>query len=126
MAFPLSDQEHGVIKARIEGQQELIIAAAVRLGRVVIMVERPGRHGNCINFLSHLGLNYMDQGFVTNRGRFVDRETAAEIVAKAAQGSARHFKGYAPALHSEDLWNDWDARPTATETPPSPEKRGRS
>lgn len=105
MGFPLSDAEHATIKARIDGQQELIVAAAIRCGDVFVSVERPGRHGNCINFLHHLGVPYRDQGFMTNRGRFVDRDEAAEIVAAAGQASKRDGIN---GLFSEDVWNDWD------------------
>jgi len=41
MAFPLSDEEHAAIKARIDSQDELIVAAAIRDGDVIVMVERP-------------------------------------------------------------------------------------
>lgn len=106
MAFPLSDAEHAAIKARIDGQRELVVAAAVRTAGVIVMAERPGRHGDCINFLHRLGCDYADQGFVTNRGRFVDREEAALIVERAAQGSKRRGIN---GLFSEDMWNDGDA-----------------
>lgn len=110
MAFPLSDTEHAAIKARINGQDEMIVAAAIRYREngcnVVVMVERPGRHGDCINFMHyHRAFPYEDQGFITNRGRFVDRVEAAEIVAASGQGSKREGIN---GLFSEDMWNDWD------------------
>jgi hypothetical protein len=112
MAFPLSDAEHAAIKARIDGQEELIVAAAIRWENLVVMVERPGRHGNCINPMHALGLPHRDQGFVTNRGRFVDRTEAAEIVVRSGQGTARDFgPDYPESLFSEDMWNDWDVSP---------------
>lgn len=108
MAFPLSDAEHATIKARIDGQQELIVSAAIRCDGVIVSVERPGRHGNCINFLWRRGVDQSDQGFLTNRGRFVGREEAAEIVQASGQGSKRDDIN---GLFSEDMWNDWDVSP---------------
>ena len=90
MGFPLSDEEHAFIRDMIDGQREIVVAAAVLHDGAIIMVERPGRHGECINWLHHhgigLGTNY-DCGFVTNRGRFVDREEAGRIVLSNDQGS---------------------------------------
>lgn len=110
MAFPLSDTEHATIKAQISAQPELIVAAAVRLteGRV-LMVERPGRHGDCINWLHRLGADRSDHGFITNRGRFVDHVEAAHLVQETGQGSPRSDLH---GLFSEDMWNDWDTQPT--------------
>lgn len=43
----------------------------------------------------------IEQGFVTNRGDFVDRITAGEIALGAGQIAAL---GWPPELYSEDLW----------------------
>jgi hypothetical protein len=118
MGFPLSDAEHAAIKARIDSQPELIVAAAIRVEPdLFVVTQRPGRHGVCISFLHWLapGIDYHDQGFMTNRGRFVDRVEAAAIVAAAGQGSKRED---ITGLFSEDMWNDWDERP---QTPIRPE-----
>lgn len=121
MAFPLSDAEHGAIKARIEALEELIVAAAVRVRRgsgppVILFSERPGRHGDVIweaGQLSGLRTAGGEHGFVTSRGRFVDRREAAELVARTGQGSHRDMgAGYPAQLFSEDMWNDWDVHPT--------------
>lgn len=118
MAFPLSNDEHAAIKRRIDGQQELVVAAAIRLGGATISFARPGRHGNCLNWLSHHGLGRINQehdcGFLTNKGRFVDREEAGRIVQAAGQGSPRlDPPGINPKemLFSEDMWNDVDLEP---------------
>lgn len=112
MAFPLSDQEHAAIKERVDGQVELIVAAAIRCNGVIVVAERPGRHANCINWLHRLGVQHNDHGFMTNRGRFVDREEAARIVVASGQGTTRDFgPEYARRLFSEDMWNDWDVPP---------------
>lgn len=113
MAFPLSEDEHDLIQRRIDGQLELIVAAAVLHDGAIIMVPRPGRHGNCINWLSHHGIgrgqNY-ECGFVTNRGRFVERLEAGRIVLANQQGSPGGTPENNPhmALYSEDMWNDLD------------------
>lgn len=122
MAFPLSDQEHAAIKTRIEAQPEIIVGAAIKVrsgsGWVVVMAERPGRHGDCIGFLHNQapGVDYREhQGFVTNRGRFVDRAEAGRIVLAAQQGSPGGTPANNPKMHlySEDMWNDWEVTPTA-------------
>lgn len=104
MGFPISHAESAAIEARINGQEELIVAAAVRWGKLIVMVERPGRHGDCLNAIGHLGSG-KDQGFVTNKGRFVGRQEAAKMVLESGQASPRVFEGYPLTMFSEDLWN---------------------
>lgn len=114
MAFPLSDEEHRAIAARIEDQEELIVAAAVRYDGAIIMFERPGRHADSLNWLFRHGITrdqVRDCGFVTNRGRYVDRAEAGRIVQASEQGSPRlDPPGINPneLLFSEDMWNDHD------------------
>ncbi len=127
MAFPLSDEEHAAIKARIEAQEELIVAAAVRISRgglpIILFCERPGRHGDVIwdaGLLSGDRMSGGEHGFVTSRGRFVDRQEAAELVAATGQGSHRDMGPTYPAqLFSEDMWNDWDRKPQTPIDPSS-------
>lgn len=120
MAFPLSDAEHIAIKRRIDSQPELIVAAAIRYDGAVIMVERPGRHGNCLNWLSHnthIQRSIQHEcGFLTNRGRFVEREEAGRIVLAEAQGSPGGTPVNNPrmCLFSEDMWNERDAEECET------------
>lgn len=103
MPFPLSREEHDAIESRIQDQIELIITAAIKIGDVIITTERPERHGTCINFLFKQGLEYKEnQGFMTNKGRFVDRKEAAKIAIASGQGSPRELCG--GLLFSEDLW----------------------
>lgn len=111
MAFPLSPTEHEAIKARIEGQPELVVGAAIQIEvrsfTYTVSIERPGRHGEVINLLNLLGLDHSRQGFITNHGRFVDRQEAARIVRASEQGSTRDFgPEYPRSLFSEDMWND--------------------
>lgn len=117
MGFPLTDAEHAAIKTLIDSQPELVVAAAIRIEPDLFLVtERPGRHGICISFLHWRapGVDYRDQGFMTNRGRFVDRKEAAELVAAAGQATKREDL---TGLFSEDVWNDWDILPTTPINP---------
>ena len=116
MAFPLSDEEHAKIKSRIEGDDEIVVGAAVRFDGVTIAVERPGRHGDCLNWLHRHGIwrgQNHECGFLTNHGRFVDREEAGRIVIAAEQGEPGGNPTNNPrmALFSEDMWNDHDSEP---------------
>jgi hypothetical protein len=104
MPFPLSDIEATFIEEAIGRLPELIVSAAIRVGSVIVSVERPGRHGDCINFLHGLGVDHRDQGFLTSHGRFVDRREAALIAIDRGQGAPRLICN--GNLFSEDLWND--------------------
>jgi hypothetical protein len=109
MAFPISPAEHYAIEARIAALPELIVAAAVRTPQGTITRERPARHGDLWALLPK-GLATDDpdvvHGFMTSRGRFVDRREAARLVVETGQGSPRIHEGYTPALFSEDMWLD--------------------
>ncbi|MBO9710509.1 MAG: hypothetical protein J7521_20100 [Caulobacter sp.] len=122
MAFPLTHAEHRAIEASIQALPELIVAVAARTPLGTITRERPARHGDLWALLPK-GLNPSDcdvvHGFMTSRGRFVDRQEAAKIVLASGQGTPRIHEGYAPALFSEDMWLDLfelsaAARPTNT------------
>lgn len=122
MAFPLTDEEHGRIKGRIEGQVEIVVGAAVRYDGLVLSAERPGRHGDCLNWLHRYGIGggqNHECGFITNKGRFVGREEAGRIVLAAEQGSPGGTPTNNPrmALFSEDMWNDHDVEPTEAVKP---------
>jgi hypothetical protein len=109
MAFPLTRQEHDAIDARIGALPELIVAAAVRTPFGNITRERPARHGDLWSLLPRgMDSDHPDvaHGFMTSRGRFVDRQEAARLVVETGQGSPRTWEGYVPALFSEDMWLD--------------------
>lgn len=109
MAFPLTPDEHASIHAMIEEQVELVVAVAARTPFGNITRERPARHGDLWALLPR-GLSPNDpdvtHGFMTSRGRFVDRQEAARLVVETGQGSPRYHDGYVPALFSEDMWLD--------------------
>lgn len=120
MAFPISRDEHRAIEARIAALPELVVAVAVRTPQGNITRERPARHGDLWALLPR-GLTPDDpdvvHGFMTSRGRFVDRREAARLVVETGQGSPRVYEGYVPALFSEDMWLDlFELGPAPTHT----------
>lgn len=89
--------------------QEVIVAAALRIGNLILSVPRPGRHHDVFRAAHEAGLplGYREQGFVTSTGRFVDRRKARLIAEAAGQllpvddlGAVRQH----PELFSEDVW----------------------
>lgn len=80
-----------------------IIAAAIKLDGKIFSVPKPGRHHDIIHKMvqdgvkPHAGI----QGFVTQSGKFVDRQTGAKIAISNGQVSKLLSP---PELFSEDLW----------------------
>lgn len=112
MAFPLTTEEADAILKRINDQEELIVGAAVRTGDGAIVFHPiPARHDSSINYcykhkLPQKGKN-PECGFITNKGRFVDRVEAGRIVLASNQGTAMYAgtkTNPQGALHSEDMW----------------------
>lgn len=88
--------------------QERIDAAAIRYDGVVYAVPQPGRHHDVIHKMAKAGFGpecMHEQGFVTNKGRFVGRWDALRLAVLSGQLDERKKKT-APAneLFSEDLW----------------------
>ena len=111
MGFPLTEAEHIEIAARIDGQVELIVAVAIRTPEAILTLPRPARHGNLLHVASKLGGgsgSEQDQGFLTNRGRFVNRVEGAQIALKSGQTDYVRAPGWdgEGCLFTEDLWND--------------------
>lgn len=95
-------------------------AALETLTGKVITLPRPARHGDVILFMRKEGYTRSDvahatQGFVTSKGRFVDRIEGADLVIKSGtpilfRGSTGEVTGtrgrlnWPPNLYSEDLW----------------------
>jgi hypothetical protein len=105
--------EHAVVPLA----REHIVSAAIRVDgiavegyapyKVVLSVERPGRHHHVAWWLgAHevLGDEQRDQGFITNTGRFVDRKEGCIIARAAGQLEGRTKTGGENTLYSEDLW----------------------
>jgi hypothetical protein len=92
--------------------QEVIVAAALRAGDLILTVERPGRHHSVFHAADAAGLphGYYDQGFLTSTGRFVEREEARKIAEAANQLIACQGQDGVPFvrqhrdLFSEDVW----------------------
>ncbi len=91
---------------------EIIICAAIRMSDGYIV--RGHRHNNCIRTASEIpkykGERWHgdDQGFITSTGRYVDREEAFIIAARAGQVSINNQNQATPEksgrLYSEDLY----------------------
>ncbi len=66
---------------------------------------KPNRHHNCIHLAyEELGesIRCEDQGFITDKDRYVGREEALAIAKKANQLFTRHF--HQTLLFSESVW----------------------
>ena len=91
---------------------ETIEAAAIRAGKMVFMVQKPGRHHDIFYEMDRLKCPRIHcvQGFVTSKGRFVEREEArlladaAEQIIECDDGSGIPFKRQHRDLFSEDVW----------------------
>jgi len=94
---------------------EMIEAAAVKYGDLILSVERPGRHHNVFWALDKVigGQDKMvnarypfigteTQGFLTSTGRFVDRLEGC-VIARAAD-QIKHKTGPEDTLFSECMW----------------------
>ena len=96
----------------------MIKQAAIKWENRVYTVVRPGRHDTVFALMAkenpeHTGPFLGDeQGFITERGAFVDRETAADIALRCEQvidPTTREILNpqelnWPPNLYSEDLW----------------------
>ena len=90
----------------VEEGRERIVAAAVKRKGAVTALAPPARHGSVIAVAKGSGQARM--GFITSRGRFVDRKSAWTVAVKAGQvdpSKTGHTVNSPPqALVSEDLW----------------------
>ena len=94
-------------EARGKQRHEYITTAAIRVDGEVWTLPRPARHHVLVQAwcLAHFkdgeraSLHGEEQGFLTNRGRFVDRTEAARLAYAAGQTKRRET-----FLYSEDLW----------------------
>lgn len=83
----------------------MIIAAAIRLGDVIAIVERPGRHHNIIHNLCDAGYPppvVGQQGFINDKGKFLHRNEA--MLEAKANNQVLHYTGGSDTLYSEDMW----------------------
>jgi len=82
---------------------EVIKHAAVKAQAGMIILGKA--HSECFQQAFHSGImtskKAIDQGFMTNKGRFVDRNEAARIA-----GDAGRVHGSCTILFSEELWSE--------------------
>lgn len=101
-------------KPGFELRTRRIVAAAIKHGKMVCFVPRPGRHGDVIRAMATAGIPIPingAQGFVTSDGLFVDRKRARLIAAHAEQiikscvgRDGVPFQREHEELFSEDVW----------------------
>ena len=92
------------------GPRERIEAVSIiaERNRTAFAIAAPARHHDVIRHMAGLGYDAGDvppanQGFLTDRGRFVDR-TEAWGIAEAAGQLIRRESGPQGTLYSENLW----------------------
>ena len=100
----------------------MIIAAAIKFGKLVCFVPQPGRHATVLHDLHRMWRNgelnqdyccpIETQGFLTDKGEFLDRYEAmahclmnGQVLVRRIEllkHSPNNYNG--PELFSEDLW----------------------
>jgi hypothetical protein len=81
-----------------------IVSVAIRRGKLIFSIEAPARHHHVLHTMDlqeKIDAIDVDQGFLTNEGKFVDREEAFKIALAANQLLAIHPL---KELFSEDIW----------------------
>jgi hypothetical protein len=85
---------------------ERITAAAIQYDGVTISLPKPARHGQVLRcaeqFLPKGAIHYVCQGFLTSKGRFVNRVQAMQIAWVA--GQIPNGTTCQRDLYSEDIW----------------------
>ncbi|WP_395543410.1 hypothetical protein [Neotabrizicola sp. sgz301269] len=85
---------------------ERIVAAAIQIEGVTISLPQPARHGQvlaCASIFVEEAYRVTEvQGFITSKGRFVNRVQARQIAHMAGQDPKQ--TGGDHELFSEDLW----------------------
>lgn len=84
-----------------------IVAVAIRFPEGgVLTMDRPARHVDLLREADKVCLEdaslRAEQGFLTSRGQYVDRQEAARIALEAGQIERLRFNKH--ELFSEDLW----------------------
>jgi len=83
----------------------MIKQVAIRLSAdIIATLPRPARHKDVIWKLQELGISkthFIDQGFIDDKGNFLQRGEAADIALSNGQATSLHEP---PGLHSKDLW----------------------
>lgn len=86
---------------------EKIVAAARRIDGLTVTLPPPARHHSILHPLNRLigarHARFVEQGFITDAGRYVDRQDAAMIACAAGQTTPCKMV-VSDRLFSEDLW----------------------
>lgn len=94
----------------LERETETVVAAACIYKGTVYSLPPPARHHNVMRHIwdtvgGEAFIGPGAQGFVTSRGRFVNRREALRIVKAAGQPQIDHpALNVGERLYSEDLW----------------------
>lgn len=90
---------------KLKGREKVIHAAVKTVTGYVVLGKC---HADCFWTGKNMGLEMSkksaDQGFVTNKGRYVDRKKAANIAKRAKQLDLKDQKRKVTYLLSEDIW----------------------
>lgn len=89
--------------------EKLIAAAVLTSTGTIIAVAPPARHGDVIRHMIHQGsdaqeIHDAEQGFLTDAGRFVDRQEAYRIAKGAGQFIRPEIDHVPGTLFSENLF----------------------
>jgi hypothetical protein len=85
----------------------MIVAAAVKRGKLVCFMEPPHRHHHILHALADNGVPIPvsgKQGFIDDKEGFVGRRKAAKIALSLGQVLGGNKLTSPPNLYSEDLW----------------------
>lgn len=86
--------------------ERIVSAALCETSGLIYSLPAPARHHNVMHALHKVmdgSVQHIEQGFLTNTGRFVTREQAHAIASAAGQ-IIRRCGGDEHALYSENLW----------------------
>ena len=84
-------------------ENEKIISVALIYNSLIFSLPPPARHGTLLHHFHTMGVDkniFPNQGFLTNKGRYVTREEARDIVIANQQCIPQH----STQLFSEDLF----------------------
>ena len=89
--------------------EDIVAAAILLMNGAILTMQPPARHAHLLIVADKLQggriVPYQHQGFLTNRGAFVDRKEAYKIVTASGRDLMRNQYGYnGQELFSEDLW----------------------
>ena len=81
-----------------------IATAAVKLSNgLIVSLPRPARHHDIINALARINVICLEQGFLTDEGRFVTR-SEGWVIAQDAGQIVYECGGVSGELYSDNLW----------------------